>query len=120
MSRRAEPGQSSVEFALLLPVVALAMGLVVQTAVIVRDQLALWRVVGTATRLASINPNDEAIVRSFVDDHLHLRGVQVEIDHAPPLVTVTLEHPYEIRLWFVEVRVHTITASATMYAETVQ
>lgn len=108
------------EFALLLPVVALAIGLVVQTAVIVRDQLALWRVVGTATRLASINPDDEAIVRSFVDDHLHLRGVQVEIDHAPPLVTVTLEHPYEIRLWFVGVRVYTVTASATMYAETVQ
>ena len=120
MFRRAEAGQSSLEFALLLPVVALAMGLVVQTAVIVRDQLALWRVVGTATRLASINPDDEAIVRSFVDDHLHLRGVQVDIDHAPPLVTVTLEHPYEIRLWFVGVRVYTITASATMYAETVQ
>ena len=120
MFRRAEPGQSSVEFALLFPLVVLAMGLVVQTALIVRDQLSLWRIVGTATRLASINPTDEATVRSYVDDHLDLRNVEVEIDHAPPLVTVTLEHPYEIRLWFVGVRVYTITASATMYAEAVQ
>jgi hypothetical protein len=109
-----------VEFALLLPLVALAMGLIVQTAVIVRDQLSLWRVVGTATRLAAIHPDDEGIVRSYVDDHLHLRDVDVEIDHTPPLVTVTLAHPYEIHLWFVGLRIYTISASATMYAETVQ
>ena len=119
MSRKAEPGQSSVEFALVLPFVVLAIWLVVQTAVVVRDQLALWRVVGTAARIASIDPTNEVLVRDHVREHLHLRNVVVELDRSPPLVTVTLSSPYEIRLWLVGVRVFTMTASATMYEEDV-
>ena len=119
MSKRAEPGQSSVEFALVFPLVLLAVLLVVQSAVVVRDQLALWRAVGTAARLASIDPEDERSIREVVNDHLHLRHVAVEIERVPPLVTVTLSSPYEIRLWFVGVRLFTMKASATMYEEAV-
>lgn len=119
MSKRAEPGQSSVEFALLFPLVLLAVWLVMQSVVVVRDQLALWRVVGTAARLASIDPADEKGIRQAVMDQLHLHDVSVEIDRSPPLVTVTLSSPYEIRLWFVGVRLFTMKASATMYEEAV-
>ena len=119
MSKRAEPGQSSVEFALVFPLVLLAVWLVVQSAVVVRDQLALWHTVGTAARLASIDPTDEAGIRELVDERLHLRKVEVEVDRSPPLVTVTLSRPYEIRLWFVGVRLFTMKASATMYEEAV-
>lgn len=121
MSKRAEPGQSTVEFALVLPLVLLAVWLVMQSAVVVRDQLALWRTVGTAARLASIDPTNETAIRETVNDHLHLhlRDVDVEIDRTPPLVTVTLSSPYEIRLWFVGIRLFTMTASATMYEEAV-
>jgi hypothetical protein len=93
--------------------------MVIHSAVIVRDHLALWRTVGVATRLAAINPGDESIIRSYVDQHLHLHGVDIQIDRSPPLVTVTLSHPYEIGLWFVDVPVLTMTASATMHEETV-
>ena len=119
MSKRDEPGQSSVEFALVFPLVLLAVWLVVQSAMIVRDQLALWRTVGTAARIASINPDDETSIRELVNDQLHLGAVEVEVDRSPPLVTVTLSSPYEIRLWFVGVRLFTMTASATMYQEVV-
>jgi hypothetical protein len=119
MSKRAEPSQSSVEFALVFPLVLLAVWLVVQSAVIVRDQLALWRAAGTAARLASIDPTDEVGIHDVVNDQLHLRKVEVEIDRASPLVTVTLSSPYEIRMWFVGVRLFTMKASATMYEEAV-
>ena len=119
MSRRDEPGQSSVEFALVFPLVLLAVWLVVQSAVVVRDQLALWRAVGTAARLASIDPTDEQGIREVVNNQTHLRNVAMEIDRTSPLVTVTLSSPYEIRLWFVGVRIFTMTASATMYEEVV-
>ena len=119
MSKKAEPGQSSVEFALVFPLVLLAVWLVVQSAVVVRDQLALWRAVGTAARLASIDPADEEGIREVVDEQLHLHKVDVKVDRSPPFVTVTLSSPYEIRLWFVGVRLFTMKASATMYEEAV-
>ena len=119
MSRRAEPGQSTVEFALVFPLVLLAMWLVVQSTLVARDQLALWRTAGTAARLAAISPDDEGSIRDFVDEHLHLRNVGVRVDRSPPFITVTLSSPYEVRLWFVGVRLFTMTASATMYEEVV-
>ena len=119
MSKRAEPGQSTVEFALVFPLVLLAIWLVVQLAVVVRDQLTLWRTVGTAARLASISPTDENHIREFVLDEVHLHDVEVQVDSSPPLITVTLTSPYEVRLWFVGVRLFTMTASATMYEEAV-
>lgn len=119
MSRRAEPGQSSVEFALVFPLALLAMWLVVQSALVVRDQLALWRTAGTAARIASISPSDEANVHEHVRQHLHLRNVEVQVDRSPPLITVTLSSPYEVRMWFWGVRLFTMKASATMYEEVV-
>lgn len=119
MSKRAEPGQSTVEFALIFPLVLLSIWLVVQSAVVVRDQLTLWRTVGTAARLASISPDDENIVSDFVREEVHMRNVVVQVDSSPPLITVTLTSPYEVRLWFVGVRLFTMTASATMYEEAV-
>lgn len=119
MSKKAEPGQSSVEFALVFPLVLLAVWLVVQSAVIVRDHLALWRTVGTAARLASIDPTDESGINELVNEQPHLDKVKIEIDRAPPLVTVTLSSPYKLRLWFVGVRLFTMKASATMYEEAV-
>ena len=119
MRPRAEPGQSSVEAALLLPLVAVMLALVLHTGVVIRDHLALWRTAATAARLASIDPTDIASIQAFVDDSLHLAPTTVTVDRADDLVTTTLHHHYALRLFFINTHVHLfdMTARVTMHVE---
>lgn len=121
MSRKAEPGQSAVETALLLPFVVLMAAAVLHVGIIVRDHLALWRTAGAAARLASIAPGDTAAVESFVAGALELRPTTVDIQRTGDLVTTTLRHRYSFRLLFVDTHLPIVdmVASVTMYAENV-
>lgn len=121
MYRRAEHGQSTVETALLMPVVVLMAATVLHAGIVVRDHLAFWRTAGTAARLASIAPDDIESVRSFVGDALELSPTTVEIERTDNLVTTTLRHRYTFRLLFVDTQVHIfdMVATVTMHAETV-
>ena len=83
MCPRVERGQSTVETALLLPVVVLMAATVLHVGVVVRDHLAFWRTAGAAARIASIAPDDEEAVQSFVDGALGLNPTTVEIEHLP-------------------------------------
>jgi Flp pilus assembly protein TadG len=113
MRRRAEPGQSSVEAALLLPLVAVSLALVLHMGVAIRDHLALWRAAGTAARLASIDPDDTASIQAFVNDSL------VTVERVDDLVTTTLRHRYALRLLFINthLRLFDMTARVTMHVE---
>jgi|688.fasta_scaffold490730_1 Flp pilus assembly protein TadG len=119
MRRRAEPGQSSVEAALLLPLVAVSLALVLHMGVAIRDHLALWRAAGTAARLASIDPDDTASIQAFVNDSLHLAPTTVTIERVDDLVTTTLRHRYALRLLFINthLRLFDMTARVTMHVE---
>lgn len=119
MRPRAEPGQSSVEAALLLPLVAVTLALVLHMGVVIRDHLALWRTAGTAARLASIDPNDTASIQEFVDNSLHLAPTAVTVERVDDLVTTTLHHHYALRLFFINthVRLFDMTARVTMHVE---
>lgn len=121
MSRRVEHGQSTVETALLMPVVVLMAATVLHVGIVVRDHLAFWRTAGTAARLASIAPDDIESVRSFVDRSLALSPTSVEIERVDNLVTTTLRHRYSFRVLFIDTRVRILdmVASVTMHAENV-
>ena len=121
MCRRAERGQSTVETALLLPVVVLVAAAVLHAGIVVRDHLAFWRTAGTAARLASIAPSDIDSIRSFVDGALALSPTSVDVVRTDHLVTTTLRHRYSFRLLFIDtrVRIFDMVATVTMHAENV-
>lgn len=60
--RRGEPGQATVEFALVLPLLVLAMLAVVQVALLARDHLAVVQAAREAVREASVDPDPDRAV----------------------------------------------------------
>ena len=56
-ARPGERGQATVEFALLLPVLVLALLAVLQVAFVVRDQVAVVHAAREAARAASVDPD---------------------------------------------------------------
>jgi Flp pilus assembly protein TadG len=54
---RGEPGQATVEFALVLPLVVFAALAIIQVGLLVRDHLAVVHAAREAVREASVDPN---------------------------------------------------------------
>lgn len=54
---RGEPGQATVEFALVLPLVIMAMLALLQVGLVVRDHLAVTHAAREAARAASVEPD---------------------------------------------------------------
>lgn len=59
-----ERGQATVEFALVLPIVVLALLAVLQVAVVVRDQVTVVHAAREAARAASVDPDPGRAVRA--------------------------------------------------------
>lgn len=86
-------GQATVELALLLPVVVLLVLLVVQAAVVARDQVQLTRATSAAARAAMVDPTESAAraALSDVGRGLRLRGLELRGDRTPGgLLTVSV------------------------------
>lgn len=70
--RRDARGQSTVELALCLPVLALVLGLVVEVGLVAGDQVRVWHAAREAARVAVVDPDvshiEEAAARSGLDD----------------------------------------------------
>ena len=79
MSRDAR-GQSSVELALCLPVLAFVLGLVVEVALIASDQARLWHAAREAARVAVVEPDEEAVREAAA--RAGLEDVEVSVDPA--------------------------------------
>ena len=79
MSRDAR-GQSTVELALCLPVLALVLGLVVEVALVASDQARLWHAAREAARVAVVEPDESAVREAAARSGLE--GVEVSIDPA--------------------------------------
>jgi len=89
---RAEAGQATVELALLLPVLVLALVAVVQVAVVVRDQVAVVEAAREGARAASVDPAGGAAERAA---HRVLAGAQVDVGPRPAVgrpITVTVTY----------------------------
>jgi len=89
---RAEAGQTTAELALTFPVVLLLALVLVQAALVLRDQLALTNAAREAARAAAVDPDPARAERAAATV---LPGAKVEVGPRPPvgeLVTVRVSY----------------------------
>lgn len=87
-----ERGQATVEFALLLPVLALAALAVVQVGLLVRDHVEVVHAAREAARAASVDPDPSAAVRAA---QRTLPGAAVHVGERPGVgEPITVEVAY--------------------------
>jgi Flp pilus assembly protein TadG len=114
---RGERGQATVELALLLPVIATLVLLVVQSAMVARDQLLVTHAAREAARAAAVDPGVD--VGAIVADRTGLPVVGARVTVAADAVRVDVDAEVEIHLPLLaalhpSVNLH---ASAVMRAE---
>lgn len=125
---RSEDGQATIEAALALPIVLIALLLIVQVGVVVRDAIALSQVAREASRAVAVGGHDadadDAIVHAA--GPLDASRIASDVTPAPPRsrgdpVTVALSYEERLRIPIVS-RFLTLDlplrASATTGAET--
>jgi Flp pilus assembly protein TadG len=91
-SVRREHGQSTVEFAFLLPLIVLAALAVIQVGLVVRDQMGVVHAAREAARAASVDRDPGAATRAA---HRTLPGATVDVGARPNLggeITVTVQY----------------------------
>ena len=74
----AERGQTTVELALCLPLIALVLGAVVQTGLVVSDQGRLWHAAREAARVAAVDDDPRAIEAAAAAGGLEPLDVRTE------------------------------------------
>lgn len=90
-----ERGQATVEFALLLPVLVLALLAVLQVALVVRDHIAVVHAAREAARAASVDPDPARAVRAA---HRTLPDAEVHVGPRPEVGgSITVEVSYTSR-----------------------
>lgn len=117
--RNSECGQSTVEFALLLPLFAVMCGCIIAVTAVCMQLLALGDTARNAARLAAVTLDPEATATGFVARVSPGSVVHVSTDGTT--VTVTLRRTATLRLPFVGRATVPLplSASATMVAEPV-
>jgi Flp pilus assembly protein TadG len=79
---RGEPGQAAVEFALVLPLLVMAVLAVIQVGLVVRDHLAVIHAAREAAREASVQPDP---ARAVAAARRTLPDAQVEVAPRPAI-----------------------------------
>ncbi len=125
---RSDSGQATVEAALTFPIVLIALLLIVQVGIVVRDALALSQAAREGVRTAAISADDERTVDSIRNSAGPLAADRIEIVIEPVAQERTRGRPIAIRLRYAErLRIPIVsrivdlelplTASATMRME---
>jgi hypothetical protein len=121
-------GQATVEAALALPVVLIALLVVVQVGIVVRDVLALDLAAREGARAGAVAATDAAVRDAVLTSAGPLDASAISIDVAPPLedrrrgvpLSVSLRYPERLRVPLVDRMASTVLelrASATMRLE---
>jgi len=76
---RCDRGQGTVELALVLPVVVIAMLAVVQVGLIGRDQLLVWHAARESARAAAVEPDRQAARRAAVNATSGLEASRLDV-----------------------------------------
>lgn len=118
-----QSGQSTLELALCLPLVAILLAVVVQVGVIARDHVRVWHAAREGARVAAVDPDSDAIAAAAESSGLEPIKVTVEPDvierrQGEP-VTVRVAYSPSLRVpvigrWFEDL---TLDADATMRIE---
>lgn len=93
---RPDDGQATVEFALILPLVVICLGLVVQVLVVVSAHLALENDARTAARVAAVAAEPVVAARNSLDLAGDSRPTRMDVDVSERTVTVTLRRSVDI------------------------
>ena len=99
---REETGQSTVELALCLPLVAIVLAVVVQVGVVARDHVRVWHAAREAARVAAVDADEASVTEAA--ESVGLEPITVSIDPARidrrqgEPVTVRVEYPPSIRV----------------------
>ena len=119
MSREhSEPGQATVEFALILPLLIACVGIILAAGIIARLHIQAWEVAFLAGRAASLSIDDpqgeaEATLRSA-----GLSGWQVRTQVEEPLLTVRVERRFSLHVPLLgDLGIAPISAHVAMYYE---
>ena len=119
MSREhSEPGQATVEFALILPLLIACVGIILAAGIIARLHIQAWEVAFLAGRAASLSIDDpqgeaEAMLRSA-----GLSGWRVRTRVDEPLLTVRVERRFSLHVPLLgDLAIAPISAYVTMYYE---
>jgi hypothetical protein len=99
---RSEDGQATLEAALTLPIVLIALLLIVQVGVVVRDALALAQAAREGARAVAISARD-ADVEAAVDASAGpLAADRIDIDVTPPEAERSVGDAVTVRLAYTE------------------
>jgi Flp pilus assembly protein TadG len=100
--RREEAGQSTVELALCLPLVAIVLAVVVQVGVVARDHVKVWHAAREGARVAAVDPDEASVTEAA--ESVGLAPITVSIEPARierrqgEPVTVRVEYPPSLRV----------------------
>lgn len=119
MTRRGDHGQSTVEFALVLPLVVLVVMFIVQAGFVVRDQVLVTHATREAARAAAVSDADrlEAAVRAARqagDLEVDRLGVTVSMLEGDSSVRVVVSYRSQTDLALVGALVPDITLDASV------
>ncbi|MFM7125660.1 MAG: TadE/TadG family type IV pilus assembly protein [Actinomycetota bacterium] len=92
----ADDGQATVEFALILPLLVICLGLVVQVLVVVSAQVDLENDARLAARMASMSAEPEVAARSSLDRADASGPTRLDVDVADRTVTVTVSRSIDL------------------------
>lgn len=117
----AQRGQSTVEFALLLPLLVMCVGLLLTVVAVTQAQLMVVNASRNAARAAVVHTGDDAqrAAQAAASASTSLRPLQVTVIARDKFVTVTVAARWGLPLPFVSALLPTVTlrASTTMLRE---
>lgn len=122
-SRRADCGQVTLELALCLPLVAVALAAVVETGLLASDQVRLWHAARSAVRAAVVDADPAAAMKAAEASGLEALSLSIQPDERgrslgePLTVSLSYELPARSPLvgdLFSRIELH---ADATMRVE---
>ena len=120
---RSDPdsGQTTVELALVMPLIIGLLLIILNVGLVVRDQLAVWHAASAGARAASISPNSPDVVQQAVEDEVGLRPLHLQIVRDEQLITVEVQYPRTLNVWLMKhiVPPLTLSASVTMHVQDV-
>jgi hypothetical protein len=120
---RDERGQSTVEFVLLLPILATVFAALVEIALLAGDQVRLWHAAREAARVAVVDPDPTQVAIAAESSGLWPLELDIDPDVAhrvqgsPLTVRVHYDPPGHLPLLGLIVRSVDLDAAATMRIE---
>ena len=114
-----DTGQAAVEFALVLPFIILAVASLLLTAVVIRDQLAIWHGAYAGASAASLEPENIEFIRQSVITESGISQVEVRTLRNDPYITVNVSSTRTVPLLLFSwsLRTFTLRASVTIHIQ---